>query len=714
MERAHSYRRIPVWKKGAYALSVLTLFFVVLEMFLFVGGVQPIRYEDDPYVGFTSYLPLFVDQTDAQGQTTMVTADNKTHLFARQQFSRHKDPDTFRVFCMGGSTTYGRPYGDSTSFCGWLRELLPEADSSRNWELINAGGISYASYRVAMLMEELASYEPDLFIIYSGQNEFLERRSYQGLIQMPDAVRGLGAITSRTRTFAVMRRMLLPSQKAGGERLPAEVSTILDDALGPDDYYRDDAMRQQVLKHYRYNLARMVEIAQSVGARVLVVTPVSNLRHCAPFKSEHQLNLSSSQRDAWRKLFAKAKQEYTDGNMAMALEHLNAAVKIESRYAELHFLRGQVLFELQHFDQALAAFKLARDEDVCPLRALSPMRQIVQEVGAEKKIPVVDFVQVLESRAEHGLPGNEHFLDHVHPTIAVNRLLAVVLIQAMEEQGMVQLTSQWGDETIQKVAQRVEVSLNATAHGVALRNLSQVLAWAGKHDEALMVARRATTMLPEDAEAFYRAGASALHSGQLDESIEFFRKALQVDSDHGRTHCKLGVALLRRDDRELARHHFEKAVSLLPDDVEARNNLGVMCEHAGNLGGAERHYEQAIRVEPDDVLAHYNLAGVLERTNHLNRAEYHYRRALELNPKFAEAYNNLGLVMERKRDMDEAQQLYSRALKLHPDYAEAHANVGTVLLFRGRHAEAIQHFQRALQLQPDYDYAREQLQRAQP
>ena len=133
MEQTHSYRRIPVWKKGAFALAVLTVFFVLLEMFLFVGGVQSIRYEDDPYVGFTSYFPLFVDQTDVQGQTTMVTADNKIHLFVRQQFSRHKDPDTFRIFCMGGSTTYGRPYGDSTSFCGWLRELLPEADSSRNW-----------------------------------------------------------------------------------------------------------------------------------------------------------------------------------------------------------------------------------------------------------------------------------------------------------------------------------------------------------------------------------------------------------------------------------------------------------------------------------------------------------------------------------------------------------------------------------------------------
>jgi len=37
-------------------------------------------------------------------------------------------------------------------------ELLPEADKSKKWEVINAGGISYASYRVARVMEELLEF----------------------------------------------------------------------------------------------------------------------------------------------------------------------------------------------------------------------------------------------------------------------------------------------------------------------------------------------------------------------------------------------------------------------------------------------------------------------------------------------------------------------------------------------------------------------------
>ena len=118
----------------------------------------------------------------------LVTAQNKRGYFNVQGFPQVKAPGTYRIFTLGGSTTYGRPYDDKTSFSGWLREFLPMADSQRNWEVINAGGISYASYRVAHLMEELVNYQPDLFIIYTGHNEFLEERTYGQIRDMSPLV----------------------------------------------------------------------------------------------------------------------------------------------------------------------------------------------------------------------------------------------------------------------------------------------------------------------------------------------------------------------------------------------------------------------------------------------------------------------------------------------------------------------------------------------
>src|SRR5262249_39250617 len=159
-----------------------------------------------------------------------------------------------------------------TSFSGWLREILRAAAPGRNWEIVNAGGVSYASYRVAALMEELVRYSPDLFIVYSGQNEFLERRTYQGIIDANPGVTWLNVMASRTRIYAAMRSAVrtvrpTPAQQARKRyQMTGEVDALLDVMGGLDAYTRDDGLRQQITQHYAFNLHRMVHIARAAGA----------------------------------------------------------------------------------------------------------------------------------------------------------------------------------------------------------------------------------------------------------------------------------------------------------------------------------------------------------------------------------------------------------------------------------------------------------------
>ncbi|MGW8181194.1 MAG: SGNH/GDSL hydrolase family protein, partial [bacterium] len=384
---------LPVWKKLIFAFVATALFFVALESILFLAGVESISYRTDPYVGFSSYSPLFVDsaQTSTRRLTeaaTFSTADNKLAWFNRQSFSRTKPPKTYRIFCMGGSTTYGRPYDDLTSFAGWLRELLPVADGSRRWDVINAGGISYASYRVARLMEELIEYGPDLFVVYCGHNEFLERRTYESIIDTPQSVRDFESILSITRSYSLFKRLIegkpassSASGQPAGELLPEEVRSILDKSVGPEVYQRDDKQQQQVLSHYRFNLVRMLEIARSVGAEVIFVTPASNLRSASPFKSEHGADLNEQQRWRVQELLRAARQALSEAELEEALELVEEGLKIDDRYAHLLYLHGQILWELQRYQESRAAFIRARDEDVCPLRALTPAVEILRQLG---------------------------------------------------------------------------------------------------------------------------------------------------------------------------------------------------------------------------------------------------------------------------------------------------------------------------------------------
>ena len=102
-----------VGKKILMAVGVTVAFFFILEGLLALAGIEPRRFSEDPFVGFTSTSPLFVESVDDRGSSIFRTSDDKLNLFNPQSFPAEKGEGVVRVFCMGGSTTFGRPFGDS-------------------------------------------------------------------------------------------------------------------------------------------------------------------------------------------------------------------------------------------------------------------------------------------------------------------------------------------------------------------------------------------------------------------------------------------------------------------------------------------------------------------------------------------------------------------------------------------------------------------------
>lgn len=705
----------PAWKDILFAVLVVCSFFAALELGLLLLGVQPLSHSHDPYVGFTSRLPLFVEETGPQGQVVRVTAASKLQFFNKQAFIEEKPTGAYRVFCLGGSTTHGRPYDDTTSFCGWLREFLPQVDPSRQWEVINAGGISYASYRIALLMEELLGYDPDLFIVYSGHNEFLEKRTYSQTVAVPSVLRGLGALASRTRTAAALKRAIeAASSDSGrsrteGKNLPGEVDTILEEDMmvGPEAYRRDELFQRKAFEHYRYNLNRMIEMARSVGSRILLVNPASNLRHCSPFKSENRHDLGPSQSRRWRALFDQANQAYGAGKPQEALAAIEEATAIDDAFAHLDYLRGQVLWQLERFAEAKAAFLRARDQDICPLRILSPMEHILESVAAEQEVPLVDFVELAEGQSENETPGENLFLDHVHPTIEGHRLLALALLEEMERQKIVKVSSTWSEAAIRQVSQELESRLDDEAHSMALHNLAAVLSWAGKFEEARKLALRAIQRFPNNAQAHYQAGINGSAMGQNDRAIHHYRRALQLKPDHVEAHSQLGKLLLERGQWEEAIRHSRHALELRPGYAEAYTYLGNALLAQGQSQEAIRHYQRAAQLKPADQAANfYNLGNAFQAQGNSDEAIRHYRLALKLQPGNAAAHNNLGNVLLGQGHAEEAAHHFRQALEFNPDQVEAHTNLGNASVTLGKINQAIHHYRQALQISPDAVLAR--------
>lgn len=665
-------------KKLLFALMTTLGFFVLLEAALALIGFKPVTDSSDPFVGFSEQIPLLERGPDNGDGATVRTAAGKLPWFNPQSFPIEKPANTRRVFCVGGSTTFGRPFTDLTSYCGHLRELLPVADPAVNWEVINAGGVSYASYRVAAVMEELARYEPDLFIVYSAHNEFLERRTYAEMFAQAKWSREAKARLSRSRVWSLVETSisgLNAEQSPEAEQLPGEVDEMLNHSIGPRDYRRDDDWHEKVLRHYEFNLVRMVEIAREAGAEIVFIAPASNLRDCKPFKSEVSTVLSDDAAAEAGFQLDVAITYLEEGRFQAALEVADAVVTADRRLAEAHFLRGRALLGLQDNERAKLALQQALEEDVCPLRATAGISDIIRRVSQQQNVPVVEFRNLLEQRCQqqlgHTCLGNEHFLDHVHPTIEVHCDLAMWIIDELQSQSLI-AGQRPTEEEVAKVRQRIEVQIDTDAQGIAFRNLAKVMHWAGRFRDASRHARDALRLLPEDLESQFVLADCLQHLGRDEEAIEAYWRLFEV-GDFPRAHLPFGLLLADHGQFESAQVFLLQALVTARDEDQAVAHfaLGRVYLQLGDLEPALELLEESNRLYPDDPSTLASIAEAKLRMQDQAGAAESLRHAILIEGEDSYLRVRLGLVLLKLGELDAAREQIARALELEPDNRDA-------------------------------------------
>lgn len=710
-------------------MIALAIFFVGLESVLILTGVKPLSVSEDPFVGFSGNIPLFVEQVQPDGTVMLVTSENKLKNFNLQRFPKVKGSRTYRIFCMGGSTTYGHPYLDPLSFCGWLREFLRAADPSVNWEVINAGGISYASYRVASLMDELSRYQPDMFIVYSGQNEFLEERTYRNIRKTPAWLKGFKSNLSRTRTYTAIHRALNAGSRKDSPSadkqnlLPEEVKDVLSKTIGPSSYHRDDVLKKQIIEHYRFNLRRMAAIARSSGSKIMFVTPASNMKDMPPFKSENRPGMSAAEKESWESLYLQGQKLLVSGKALEALAKFTAASEIDSRHANLNFRMGQALFSLKRFGEAKRSFQTAIDEDICPLRILSPMSQLVSEIAAESGVPLINFEKLIEddSSRRYGqtIPGDEYFLDHVHPTLEGTRMLALALLDQLVRQGIARPDAHWNEAAISTVTRKVELGISAEAKVLALRTLALTIGWSGRLDKSHSLLKQAAELQKGDRGAvLVELAESSIRMGDFARVIEYYQKALEFRPDDLVVHDNLAYYLQKKGKLQDALSHYREVVRIIREKkqvaadksdnkvpamtylVNAHNQMAFILSSQGHTGEALFMYTEVIRLKPDDDAAHVSLGAILAKKGRIDEATYHYTEALKINPKSPKAHNNLGIILEQQGKIADAIRHYSEVLRIEPDSVWAHNNLGVAYAKQGDINKATPLFLKALDIDP--------------
>jgi len=582
--------------KNILAVIIGLSLILLIEVLLMAAGVSPLK-DRDPFVGFEGSSRLFVRSPDREN--TYILNPSKEKYFNPRKFQYPKPDGTFRVVSFGGSTTFGRPYINDTSFPSWFSGMLNNAQDSIRFENINVGGISYASYRIKRLMEEMSGFSPDLYILYAGHNEFLESRTFEEIIEEPEPKRVLRTILHRSRIYTVINDLLTSTATEKGDELHEDVQARLEVIGGYELYRRDEAFTKGVTTQFRNSLAEIIEFCRKKDIPLILCTLTSNLTGISPFKSQHRGDLTRKELADWNSLFEAARNEEARNNYQEALKYVLSAERIDNLFADQYFFKGKILMRLGRVAEARESFIRARDEDIVPLRALESFNKSIRELAEEHDVPLADVETAFREAAPNGLPGNELFVDHVHPTIKGQQLIAWTLLNTAVDNNLLP-----GDPVPEKEFRKRALDYLQTAYSritpryraMGHWGVGRLYHWAGKYQEARNSLNIAWKSIKDIAEIPYLLGEA---NRNPQSALMFFEEAARTGGEETRIAYGTAKAALQLGNGEMALRVLNGIPDVQRDTVLHHGLLGEALMLAGRTEEAIRNLQTAVAMAPD-------------------------------------------------------------------------------------------------------------------
>jgi len=522
------------------------------------------------------------------------------------RIDRRKPPHTTRIFVLGESAALGTP-NPSFGFARILGVLLRERYPQHNFEVVNAAMRGINSHIIRDIARDCARHEPDLLLIYAGNNEVV----------------GLGApdpgASPATRSLALLRATQTLKRTRLAQLLEAGLQSLRRKAPAEQDmeFFRrhrlalDDPGREAVYRNFRANLAEMCAALTGAGTPVLVSTVPVNLRDFPPLASLHRASLTEAEMAEWEGHYRRGVAAESAGQWLPAVNAYRQAARVDDHHAELHFRLARCQLALNRGDEARAHFGFARDWDALQFRADRRINTLIRETAAQFRARGVRLVDAEAAMAasplsEGGLPGNRLVQDHVHPRFDGDYVLArafydgivATLGPALGEPSRSPTALPSRDECAQALAFTGWDELDVDSAMADSLTRPPFLDQVG-HDDRM---RQLRQELKAREDRYRRRG--------LQPELEVYRQALERAPKDWELHHNLGMLLTALGKPGEAIQHLEVEVQAYPELAWGRLPLGQALMKAGRLREAEDHLQEALRIDGDFAPAKELLAAI--------------------------------------------------------------------------------------------------------
>jgi len=605
-------------------------------------------------------------------------------------FLKEKPENGYRIFVLGGSTTAGFPYGNNLMFSRILWRRLQDAFPEKRIEVVNTAMSAVSSYTLLDFTDEILEFEPDLLLIYMGHNEFygaLGVGSLESIGHSRFLIKAYMKI-QHLRLFRLLRqtinRFVSIFKKEDIQNPKDLTATLMERIVSEQIIPLESELYKKGEKQFSSNLEEILLQAKKAKVPVVLSELVSNLRDQSPFQSV--------QSDT----FPPANEIYQ---------------------------QAQKLDELGYHEKALQMYIRAKDLDALRFRATEDFNTIIRELASKYKVPLVPMKQIFEKHSSHGIIGNELILEHLHPNIDGNFLMADGFYRKLMEENLI--ASKFDSnrtKSLEDYKRNWGMTALDTVYGnLAIRWLKGGWPFQPKefHNTSLetytpknKIDSTALQVLV-DTEMGLEIGHLNLanyyreHKDYGNAYREY--KALIYSIPHEVMFYEGATEMLLKLNRE------EEALSILEESLEIRKNafaikhLALLYLQQGNVNKALLSLAKADPELTEDgeflnILAHaYIASGQFEkfsktlehmssrRTGSLKIFKYHDSAKTR---HLAEQYNSAALPLLKKRDFQTSMILLNQSIDI-KETAQANKWMGQILLLEKQYVNGIPYLQKA-------------------
>ncbi|MBU1260020.1 MAG: tetratricopeptide repeat protein [Planctomycetes bacterium] len=622
-------------------------------------------------------------------------------------FPADKPDDTYRIFVLGASAAQGVPDA-AFGFGRILRVMLQQEYPGVNFELITIAMPAINSHVILDAAKDCARHEPDLFVVYLGNNEvvgpygagtvFAPLSSNLSLIRF-------GIALKTTRVGQLITSFALAATRKDTPQVWHGMEMFLGKQVRADD-----PRLKTVYQHFERNLKDISQIARRSRAKIIFCTVGSNLKDNPPFASLHRQSLTETEKKKWDDIYRQGIDREEAGDYAEAAELYLAAAEIDDCYADLQFRLGRCYWAMAEYDKAKDRYIKARQLDTLRFRADSRINEIIRTVAdgrVAEDVYLIDAAKAFEENSPYGIAGEELFYEHVHLNFKGNYLLAKTVFEQAEK--------------ILPEPPRLLVEEKSGGHKADERPLSteaecaRHLAYTDwdRYNVTYNVLNAYIKRAPFTNRLYNKQQVSRMEQKlkaleiylspeSLKNSAAEYSGAIQIDGSDWWLRWKYGK-LLSEDLKNpwAAVEQYRFLAAHFPHSHLAYAELGLLSGEQGRLDESIAYNLEALRIMPTYADAHYHLGLAYQMQGRLDKSIEHYFKAIQLQPEHKQAYSNLGALLYKQGKLDQAVKTCRKGLLFLPDDPVLHLNLGILLKTQGHRDEAIKELRAALRIDPN-------------